>query len=443
MTAVMWFRRDLRLADNPAFAAAAADGEVLPLFVVDPGLTKHPGRRLARLAASLEALDESLDGALVVRHGNPADVVPWAAEQAGAQTVHVSEETTGLGRRRDRRVQRALDETGVDLVATGSPYAVTPGTIAKGDGTPYKVFTPFSKAWRDHGWQRPFSAPPTPRWVRRVDSQDLPQTDIALPESVPVGEEAALKHWRHWRDHDLADYADTRDWPGQDNTSRLSAFFKYGELHPRTVLADLDPERDAAFMGEICWREFYADVLLHHPTTTWEDLNPLGLEMDDPGESKDLLSAWQEGRTGYPIVDAGMRQLVAEGFMHNRVRMIVASFLTKDLHLPWQVGADHFMRFLLDGDPASNSHGWQWMAGTGTDAAPYFRVFNPTLQGQKFDPQGEYVKRWIPELRHLTGKKIHEPWKVPDGHAHGYPEPIVDHKQEREICLARYAKRTR
>jgi deoxyribodipyrimidine photo-lyase len=225
-----------------------------------------------------------------------------------------------------------------------------------------------------------------------------------------------------------------------DRTSHLSVHLKWGEIHPRTMLADLAARRSkaaATYRSELAWREFYADVLFQNPRSAREYLRPeyAAMRYDDPG---DRFDAWREGRTGYPIVDAGMRQMRAIGWMHNRVRMIVASFLVKDLHIEWQHGARHFMRWLVDADLPSNQHGWQWVAGSGTDAAPYFRVFNPTTQGAKFDPDGAYVQRWVPELRGLDRKHVHEPWTSPDGVPDGYPERIVDHPAERREALARY-----
>ena len=222
----------------------------------------------------------------------------------------------------------------------------------------------------------------------------------------------------------------------------MSVHLKWGEIHPRTMLADLSGDTRTAvgvYRKELAWRDFYADVLFHRPETAREYLRPEFARMsyDEPG---DRLDAWRRGRTGYPIVDAGMRQLRATGWMHNRVRMIVASFLVKDLHIEWQHGARHFMHWLVDGDLASNQHGWQWVAGSGTDAAPYFRVFNPTTQGRKADPDGAYVRRWVPELRHLDSKHVHEPWTVPGGRPDGYPAPIVDHAEERREALDRLEK---
>jgi deoxyribodipyrimidine photo-lyase len=223
----------------------------------------------------------------------------------------------------------------------------------------------------------------------------------------------------------------------------MSAYLKYGCIHPRTLLADLSGQEGEAarrYVTELAWREFYADVLWHRPDSAREYLNPQlqGMEYDSGPDAETLVAAWEQGRTGFPIVDAGMRQLLGEAYVHNRVRMIVASFLVKDLHQEWTRGARYFLRHLVDGDLASNNHGWQWVAGTGTDASPYYRVFNPITQGKKFDPDGTYVKRWVPELRGLDTTHVHEPWTAPGGVPAGYPEPIVDHAQERLVSLDRY-----
>ncbi len=445
-TRVVWFRRDLRTTDHPALAAAAADGaRVVPLFVHDPALADVGHVRAGRLAASLSALHERTQGALVVRRGDPARVVAQVAEEAGADQVHVSAETTPFGRRRDTRVQHALDASGVRWVATGSPYAVTPGRVLNRAGEPYRVFTPFARAWREHGWRRPAEVGPV-RWADGLDSEPLEAVHSDLPGAgEPVGEEAVWAHWEEFREQRLTDYDELRDRPDLDSTSRLSVPLKYGEVHPRTLLADLaarypDPA-DAPgvdrFVTELAWREFYADVLFHTPGSAWQDWRGDQAAMtyrDDHAQ----LEAWQQGRTGFPLVDAGMRQLLAEGWMHNRVRMVTASFLTKDLHQWWPAGARHFLRHLRDGDVASNNHGWQWCAGTGTDAAPYWRILNPVTQAKRFDPDGDYVRRWVPELRHLDGAAVHEPWKHPRGHNHGYPTRMVDHAEERREALARY-----
>ena len=438
----MWFRRDLRLLDHPALGAAAADGEsVVPLFVVDPVLWEPAGStRRAWLARSLRALSGDIPGGVVVRFGDPAAVVPAVAREAGASAVHVTADAGPYGRRRDDEVAAALDDVGASLVRTGTPYAVGPGTLLNGSGEPFKVFSAFARAWTRHGWPEP--APATsPRWARGIDGEGLPpEPDLGTLALPAVGEAAALERWRAFADDGLVAYGERRNTPGVEGTSQLSAHLKYGEIHPRTLLADLAGRRSggaASFRNEICWREFYADVLWHRPDSAREYLRPEygRMRYETPGAT---FRAWQEGRTGYPIVDAGMRQLRAEGWVHNRVRMIVASFLVKDLHVEWQHGAREFMHWLRDGDLASNQHGWQWVAGSGTDAAPFFRIFNPVTQGEKFDPDGAYVRRYVPELRHLRGGAAHQPWEHLDGYEHGYPRRIVDHAAERVEALSRY-----
>lgn len=438
-TSVMWFRRDLRLGDHPALQAAAAEGRVVPLFVLDPRLT-GTGLRWERLLASLAALREETDGALVIRQGDPVEVVAQVAAEAGASQVHVSTETTPFGRRRDAAVEQRLAADDIRLIGTGSPYAVTPGRVRNATGAPYRVFTPFLRAWREHGWRAP-AGDAEVEWMTKLESDPLPDHPEQLDQEA--GERAALHRWEDFCADDLAGYASARDRPDLDSTSRISTALKFGEIHPRTLLADLGGHSTVAseedverFVAELAWREFYADVLWHDPGSAWRDLRG-GLRGMQYDEDPQLLEAWKSGTTGFPFVDAGMRQLLAEGWMHNRVRMVVASFLIKDLHIWWPVGARHFLDHLLDGDMGSNSHGWQWVAGTGTDAAPYFRVFNPVTQGLRFDPQGEYVRRWVPELRHLPGAAAHEPWRHPEGFTNGYPERVVDHAEERREALAR------
>ena len=446
MSSIMWFRRDLRLRDNPALRMAAEHAEVLGLFVLDPALWAGAGSaRRAWLAASLRSLDESMGGRLCVRLGSAASVVPAMAQRIGAEQVHVANDFTPYARARDQAVVEALPGS-VEGVATGTPYAVAPGTIVNGSGSPYKVFTPYSKAWRSQGWDDPQPAPRKVTWVEEDDDQRVAaMLDKALreaPEGMPPpGEDAAWRRFRDFLERDVDDYADLRDDPGADRTSRLSPYLKYGVVHPRQLLAETAAKPSAGattFETELAWRDFYADVLLHNPDSAWSDLNRVsGLTYDEPA---DAIEAWKTGHTGFPIVDAGMRQLKAEGWMHNRVRMITASFLTKDLHVWWPVGARHFLDHLVDGDLASNNHGWQWVAGTGTDAAPYFRVFNPITQGLKFDAGGDYVRRWIPELAHLSGKSAHEPWDAEDGYTNDYPRRIIDHAEERRRALDRYQR---
>lgn len=458
MTALLWLRRDLRRGDLPALGAAhdAAEGSAVHVvFVVDPALWSTAGVvRRAWLAANLRAAVASYDGRLSIRYGDPRTLVPSLAQEVGASSVHVSGEPFPYGRARDAAVERALGERGVAWVETGSPYAVTPGRVRKGDGSPYQVFTPFSRAWREHGWPYPAQSPAeSPEGLHLAPADDDGRASAILDKALregpgnrpEAGEQAAKKRWKAFLDRDLGDYDSGRDRPDHAGTSRLSPYLKVGAIHPRTLLADLASQRSQSahtYVTELGWREFYADVLWHRPESAWRDLRQ-DLSRLSYDESPSDLDAWREGRTGYPLVDAGMRQLLATGWMHNRVRMVTASFFVKDLHAWWPVGAQHFLDHLIDGDVASNSHGWQWTAGTGTDAAPYFRVFNPVTQGKKFDPQGDYVRQWVPELAHLPGNAAHEPWRHDAGYRHDYPRRIVDHAEERREALARYASATR
>jgi deoxyribodipyrimidine photo-lyase len=448
---VMWFRRDLRLSDNPALAAAVhhagPGGEVVAAFCLDERLRRPAGPpRLAFLAGCLRSLAASIDGHLVIRAGPPDRAIPRLAGEAGADRVFVAEDFGPYGRRRDQQVERALAARGSALVRVGSPYAVPPGAIVTTTGRPYQVFTPYARAWRTHGWPRRSPAPRGVRWWSDLDSVSIPAAPAVGARLPEPGEAAGTRCARRFHDRHLASYAEARDRPDLDATSRVSVYLKWGCLHPRQLLAELGRSRSHdAFRSELCWREFYADVLWHRPDTVRRVVDPTMAAMEvDQGPAADAaFHAWADGRTGFPIVDAGMRQLRHEAWMHNRVRMIVASFLVKDLHLDWTRGARHFMTHLVDGDIASNQHGWQWAAGTGTDAAPYFRVFNPVTQGERFDPDGTYVRRWVPELRGVPGRGIHAPWRLPGGPPPGYPAPIVDHAEARAEALRRYDRARR
>ncbi|GAB20824.1 deoxyribodipyrimidine photo-lyase [Gordonia effusa NBRC 100432] len=454
--AIMWFRRDLRLADLPPLLAAVdRTAEAIAVFVLDDALLRTAGGpRMAFLAGCVNALNDDLNGRLLILRGPPEEAIPALVRQVDADSVHISADFGPYGTGRDSAVRDALSATGsgVPLIATGSPYAVSPGRIVNKTGNPYQVFTPFRRAWLDHGWHTPAHTDAnTVRWLDPTDVTGRVAIDSAFgdpgsdgPQLLAAGERAAQKRWRAYLHDDLDSYSDERDRPDLDTTTRLSAYLKFGCLHPRTILHDIRSRSDEnarTLRSELAWRDFYADVLYRRPDTARHNYNKKfdNLRHDSGPHADAAFEAWCSGRTGYPIVDAGMRQLLAEGWMHNRVRMIVASFLTKDLHLPWWWGARHFMTYLVDGDLASNQHGWQWTAGCGTDAAPYFRVFNPTGQGERFDPNGDYVRRWVPELRGIKGKAVHQPWKHSESFdSADYPAPIVDHAAQRLEALARY-----
>lgn len=445
--AIMWFRRDLRLGDNPALLAAAAQGPVLAAFVLDPALMRPSGApRRAFLSRTLRVLDRQLrerGGGLTIRAGDPTVEIPRLARESGARSVHIAADFGPYGASRDLAVERLMDQDGSALIRTGSPYAVSPGRIRNATGGPYRVFTPFYRAWRRHGWRLPTQAPPADTQWATCPSLPIPADNIDAASTEPVlpdaGEPAGQARWIHFRDEQLAQYSEQRNHPAEHGTSRLSVDLKFGTVHPRTLLADLGAADDA-FARQLAWREFYAAVLHFWPDSARTSYLPrmTTLAWATGPQAEGHFASWQQGRTGYPLVDAGMRELAATGWMHNRVRMVAASFLVKDLHIAWLRGARHFMRHLVDGDLANNQHGWQWTAGTGTDAAPYYRILNPVTQSQRFDPSGAYIRQWIPELKGLDAPHIHTPWESPDGPPNGYPDPIVNHEIERRVALEMY-----
>jgi deoxyribodipyrimidine photo-lyase len=449
--AVYWFRRDLRLDDLPALDVATGSGSdgVVPLFVADPALLGPAGpNRRHFLAGALRALDRDLGGTLVLRWGDPAQVVPRLAAEVGARTVAATRDFGPYGTRRDRSVSTALAAEGRRLVAVDSAYAVAPGDVRTAGGSPFQVFTAYRRRWGAVGWD-----PPTPTAAPRFVTADSDialgdlSDGVALPgrwglpawwDGLPLGRAerlpdagapAARARLDEFVAGPLAGYATGRDLPGVPGTSGLSPSLHFGCIHPRTVLDRLGTgSGPGRLRDELAWREFYADVLWNQPGSARTAWLPHGkfLRWDTGAEAQRRFAAWATGTTGYPMVDAGMRQLLAEGWMHNRARMVTASFLVKDLHLDWRLGARWFMWHLVDGDLASNQHGWQWVAGTGTDAAPFHRVLNPLRQQERFDPDGIYVDRY------LSG----------DG-AGPVVEPIVDHQAERAEALERFAEARR
>jgi deoxyribodipyrimidine photo-lyase len=447
MSRIFWFRKDLRLQDNEALtscvksAHSESDSQVYGCFTYEiSAFEKLSGIRQHSLTESLRSLSVSISDSLHVLEGDSSEALATFAKKNDIDFVHATECFDPAGILEQEKVARSLAAIGKSLVLEGSNYAVRPGVVVKPtDGSPYRVYTPFYKAWFEIGWPAPFKLPSKTRWGQ-ASKTSLPKPTKPAQFKVRAGEQFALDAFERFKKRALFDYSDNRNRADLSGTSKLSHALAHGEIHPRTLLADLrDTPGHNVFRKEIAWREFYADVLFRNPHTVNDYYVPRFSKMRyDTGKAAELkLERWKQGTTGFPMVDAGMRQLAAEGWMHNRVRMIVASFLVKDLHLEWQVGADWFEQCLSDFDPASNSHGWQWTAGCGTDASPYYRVFNPILQGYKFDPDGNYVRKYIPELSHLQGPEVHEPWLLVDGLVNGYPEPMLDHSKERDESLRR------
>jgi deoxyribodipyrimidine photo-lyase len=482
--ALHWFRRDLRLADNTSLhAASRAADVVLPLFVLDDRLLAAAdigAPRVAFLLAALRALADDLERAgsrLLVRRGVPETEVVAVARAVGARDVFVNADYAPYGRRRDAAVADAAARDGITLHAHKDLVLVEPDECLKDDGTPYTVFTPYARRWRAIDKTPPLPRPklaalPAELW-RRAGGIALPRDAGALgfelaAEIEPGGAHQAQKRLTTFvRDHLLA-YDSQRDFPALDATSHLSPHLKFGTISPRTVhaavaeaigpeLVALDPKKPSralepavakrlreggTFLNELCWRDFYQAILLHFPHVARRPFLKSFADFRWPAPDPQLVERWRDGRTGFPIVDAAMRQLAATGWMHNRLRMVVAMFLVKTMLIDYRIGERIFMQRLVDGDLASNNGGWQWSASTGNDAAPYFRIFNPLAQAKKFDPDGAFVRRWVSELRDVRGALVHEPSREPLLLARtGYPAPCVDYAANRARAIELLATR--
>jgi deoxyribodipyrimidine photo-lyase len=475
-TTIVWFRTDLRLADNPALAAAIRRGfPVLPVFIHSPE-EEQPWRSGAAsnwwLHHSLRALDASLRGIgsrLLIHRGPALATLRELVRSAGATAVYWNRRYEPAVITRDTAVKTGLAKDGLEAESFNSALLFEPWAIKTGTGTPYRVFTPYWRACLSSGAQpaEPLPGPEgrlaTPRsWPRGVDLRELklePAADWAggFHSAWVPGEHGARARFDHFAGSLLANYPTGRDRPAMPGVSRLSPHLHFGELSPRSVWRSVSRIRDsqpgspladaaASFLRQLIWREFSYHLLYHCPETADEPLRP-EFSRFPWRRSEAALKRWQKGNTGYPFVDAGMRELWTTGYMHNRLRMVVASFVTKHLMIKWQEGARWFWDTLVDADLANNTFGWQWTAGCGADAAPYFRIFNPVSQGEKLDPEGDYVRRWVPELAALPSRWIHQPWAAPvqvlerAGVKIGqdYPAPIVDHAEAREQALAAYA----
>ncbi len=459
--AIVWFRRDLRMSDNPALAAACSSERVVPVFCFERGLLsgRHacPARN-AFLLASLRELDEKLRRAgsrLHFRSGTPSGQIVRLARECGAAAVHVNRDHTAHARRRDRAVERELAEHGIGLVGHTGVSCAEVASIETGSGGPYRVFTPFFAAWTRAGRRdvakrpRRISSPRGLAVGRAPSESDLGVDARAkrIAEDFGTGEQAGRERMRA-AVAGADDYHRVRDLAGDDETTRLSPHLHFGTISAREFeigLLDRATRGARELRRQLAWRDFWLNVIRHFPEnrTRPYDERMRGLRWR---RSKSDLEAWKEGRTGVPWVDAGMRQLLAEGWMHNRVRMAVASYLTKNLWLDWREGEAHFMRHLLDGDESQNNGNWQWSASVGADPQPYFRVFNPVRQQEKFDPDGIYVRRWVPELRELPDSWLATPWEAPGevqekaGCVIGrdYPEPLTDLGSSRAEAIERF-----
>ena len=444
---IVWFRRDLRLGDNPAWAAATQSAEeVTALFVLDAQLFDRAGPfRQAALVAHLQALDAQLierGGRLRVEAGDPVVVVAALADELRAERVHWNSDTTPYAVRRDQGV---LEQLGERASTHWGLFVHEPGKVLTQKGTLSRVFTPFSKVW-ERTEMSPWAEGEGTAAIAADPGHGIPAADGA--DEYPGGEEAARTRLHEFL-HRIDDYLETRDFPAVTGTSMLSGDLRFGTLSPREIAATVGETTDGrrGFVRQLAWRDWYAHLLLENPTMPNAAIRPEYDRVawrDDPVE----FEAWKHGQTGFPIVDAGMRQLLHTGWMHNRVRMIVGSFLVKDLLIDWRKGERWFRHLLVDADMSQNVGNWQWVAGCGTDAAPYFRIFNPWTQSRKFDAAGEYIREWVPELAGLNKKQIHEPAAAAplDLAAAGvvlgdtYPYPIVDHAFARDRVLAAYKK---
>jgi deoxyribodipyrimidine photo-lyase len=470
VTALVWFRRDLRLHDNPALHAALVRHDtVVPLFCLDDRLLNGRHRsapRAAFLRSCLVSLDEALHArgsTLLIRSGPPEQLIPALAQALYADEVFAAEDVGPFARRRDEAVAKALDAVGIRLHLRPGVFTVDDlGSIRTGAGSPYTVFTPFHRRWLSEPRRpvraAPHAMPSVPEGA--PTGQTLPDFGELPPQCrCPGGEPAARERMERFLGvpavagaAPVAAYADRHDTLGDPGTSELSPYLHLGCLSPRELESRLpDDAGGEALRRQLCWRDFYAHVLLHHPGNAAVEHQPRYRGKIRWTRSERLFDAWRDGRTGYPLVDAGMRELAQTGWMHNRARMVVGSFLVKDLGIDWRWGERWFMRALIDGDEANNNGNWQWIASVGVDPQPPARrIFNPTLQQRRYDPEGDYVRRHVPELERVPDDYLAEPWKMSleiqraAGCVIGvdYPAPIVDHAVARQEAIARYAAAT-
>lgn len=454
---LVWFRLDLRLQDHPALYQAATRGSVVCVFIEDLNDPWKPGK--ASRWWLLESLKHFADklrkagGELLFLQGDPLEKLNWAIKKTGAKAIFWNQSYEPYSKKRDQAIALSFKRKGVEVEVFQGGLLFEPEKISNQSGKPFQVYSAF---WK-HCLAKETVIEPTPKPkkisfypLKKIKGDTLPTQKENFEVNWKVGEEEALKKIKLFLTKKGGVYGKERDIPSKEGTSYLSPHLHFGEISPRQIWEKAGLEKHDKFLSELGWREFSYYLLFHHPNLPTKAFKKEFLAFPYENNKK-WLQAWKKGMTGYPFVDAGMRELDKTGYMHNRVRMVVASFLTKDLLISWKEGARWFWEHLVDADLANNSASWQWVAGSGADAAPYFRIFNPVLQGEKFDPEGVYVKTWVPELKDVNRKWIHRPWEASPldlkqwGVCLGkdYPYPIVDHKQQREKALSLYQKLNR
>ncbi|MGJ8696162.1 MAG: cryptochrome/photolyase family protein [Verrucomicrobiaceae bacterium] len=448
--AVHWFRRDLRLSDNSAlFAASRQSDSLIPAYILSDWKGHHlwtGPKRQQFLCESLESLAkniEHLGGHLIIRQGDPLAELETLLKESNADALFFNRDVDPFGKAIEEKVTTLCQNLGIACHPHQDATLHSPEEILKGDGTPYRVYTPFSKPWLAAEKPKPVGKPSQFNTPPDLSSLPLPSLSTWNLESdgdqiLPGGEKAARLRMKDALKR-VPSYEKNRDIPSVPGTSRLSQDLRWGTLSIRELYQKAQECGSLQYLKELAWREFYFAILHHFPEVLELEFNPVwrGLPWDEPGEQ---FEAWKTGNTGFPIIDAGIRELLATGFMHNRVRMIVAMFLTKDLHIDWRLGEQFFMQHLLDGEIASNNGGWQWSAGTGADAAPYFRIQNPWSQTKRFDPKGDYIRKWVPELEKVPAKALIAPPENGQPIAPDYVSPILDHSRERLATLATFKK---
>ena len=440
MTSIWWIRRDLRLTDNPALQSGLEVGDVIPVFIIDPAFSTQSPRRRSFLYEGLSSLNKNLQtrgSYLVIRTGKPVDVLRQLIQETHAAAIFAEEDYTPYACKRDSQIASQLP---LQLILGQTVHH--PEFVKKADGKPYTIYTPYSKIWKS--LLQEIKLIPAPKNINTpagIQSDIIPAFETN--PLFPAGEAEALKRLKDFTSKRIFAYDEARNRMDLDGTSSLSPYLRFGMLGLRQAVsaarqASAESRGAEVWLNELIWREFYIQILYHFPHVSQNAFNA-SLANIPWRNNESEFSAWKNGLTGMPIVDAAMRQLKETGWMHNRARMIVASFLVKDLLIDWRWGEAWFMENLLDGDIAANNGGWQWTAGTGTDAAPYFRIFNPILQSAKFDPEGNYIRKWVPELSGLNAKEIHTPWDF-DIKISGYPErAIVDRGIVKERTLKAYS----